>query len=59
MSLMSKETGAVKAVALANLSEALVVDTTTECDGKLLKVKVDYSAQVTRTTHPSRCRRLP
>mmetsp|Transcript_35593 Transcript_35593/g.67107 ORF Transcript_35593/g.67107 Transcript_35593/m.67107 type:complete len:1330 (+) Transcript_35593:136-4125(+) len=42
---VNKETGEVKTLALANMSEALVVDETTKADGQLKKVKVDYSQE--------------
>ena len=40
-----KTTGEVTALALANMSEALMVDESGDANGKLVKVKVDYSAQ--------------
>ena len=42
---MHKTTGEVTALALANMSEALMVDDSGDADGKLVRVKVDYSTQ--------------
>jgi len=42
---VNKKTGEVKTLALANMSEAMVVDERAEADGKLVRVQVDYSSQ--------------
>eukprot|EP00959_Pyramimonas_sp_CCMP1952_P340806 7138539-Pyramimonas_sp.AAC.1 len=43
---VNKKTGAVRTLALNNMSEAMMVDESGEANGKMVKVKVDYSQQV-------------
>ena len=42
---MNKKTGEVKTLALNNMSEAMMVDEGGAADGKMVRVKVDYSQQ--------------
>jgi phosphoglucan,water dikinase len=43
---VNKKTGEVQTLALNNMSEAMVVDPNGAADGKMIKIKVDYSQQV-------------
>ncbi|KAK3257853.1 2,3-dihydroxyphenylpropionate/2,3-dihydroxicinnamic acid 1,2-dioxygenase, partial [Cymbomonas tetramitiformis] len=51
---VNKRTGAVETLALANLSEAMVVDESAAATGDLVKVPIDYSKQPLSTSPMAR-----